>query len=251
MLEPALRGYFPASEESTISDLQIEGFRPTNPSITDLLVPILIPIVPPEVTSSERQLVLRATMEENVTTSSGSPHTPIKATTAGGILPPLPPSPIRTTVVSTPSTSGSDPIPLSASTTVLFTWSVMGPPFSYGMPDFDTKSVITYSTLHTMGLGEGISNAPGQGSIVGTIVPFNDIPYGGDHIPPLSPSLVGAFQQLIGPNSNYRLFGGCSSGPSSYTTLVGSMGFSLFGAFGNNDFSLISFSTGGNHDFGQ
>jgi hypothetical protein len=56
--EPAPRGDFLAPEESIISDLETEGFRPTNPLITDLSAPILIQIVPPEVTSSEHQLVL-------------------------------------------------------------------------------------------------------------------------------------------------------------------------------------------------
>jgi hypothetical protein len=105
------------------------------------------------------------------------------------------------------------------------------------MPDFDSNSVLTYSTLQTMGLGAGSSNSPMQGSTGGTSVPFNAIPYGGGHIPPSSPSLGGAFQQPIGPNANYNLFGAGSLGPLSYTTSVGSMSFSLFDAFGNNNFS--------------
>jgi hypothetical protein len=55
--EPALREDFPAPEESIISDLETEGFRPTNPPITDLSTPLLIQIVPPEVTSPERQFI--------------------------------------------------------------------------------------------------------------------------------------------------------------------------------------------------
>jgi hypothetical protein len=190
-------------------------------------------------------------MEENVATSSGSPRTPVTTTTGGGIVPPPPPSPVRTTVVPTPTTSGSGLIPLTASTTVSFTQNMTGAPFSYGMPDFDTNSVLTYSTLQTMGLGAGSSNAPLQGSAIGTTAPFNAIPYGGGHIPPPSPSLGGAFQQPIGPNANYSLFSGGSLGPSSYTTSVGSMSFSLFGAFGNNTFSSTAFPTGGNPSFGQ
>jgi hypothetical protein len=108
---------------------------------------ILIQIVPPKVTSSEVHLVLREEMEANATNSSGSPCTPFTASTTGGILPPLPPSPIKTTVVSTPSTSRSGLIPLIASTTIPFTQSVTGSPFSYGMHDFDTNLVLTYSTL--------------------------------------------------------------------------------------------------------
>jgi hypothetical protein len=133
-------------------------------------------------------------MEENVATSSGSPRTPITTTTGGGILPPPPPSPVRTSVVPTPTTSGSGLIPLTTSTTVLFTQNATGTPFSYGMPNFDTNSVLTYSTLQTMGLGAGSSNAPLQGSTMGTTAPFNAIPYGGGHIPPPSPSLGDAFQ---------------------------------------------------------
>jgi hypothetical protein len=246
-----MRGDYSTLEEPTISDLEAEALRPANPLITDLSVPILIQVVPPEVTPSECQLVLQATMEANVATSSGSPHTPVTTTTSGGILPPLPPSPVRTTVVSTPSTSGSGLIPLSASTTAPFTQSATGPPFSYGMPDFDSNLVLTYSTLQTMGLGVGSSNAPMQGSTGGTSVPFNAIPYGGGHIPPPSPSLGGAFQQPIGPNANYSLFGGGSLGPSSYTMSVGSMSFSLFDAFGNNAFSSAVVSAGGNPSFGQ
>jgi hypothetical protein len=102
-----------------------------------------------------------------------------------------------------------------------------------------------------MGLGVGSSNAPVQGSTGGTSVPFNAIPYGGGHIPPPSPSLGGAFQQPIGPNANYNLFGAGSLGPSSYTTPVGSMSFSLFDAFGNNAFSSAVVSAGGNPGFGQ
>jgi hypothetical protein len=71
-----------------------------------------------------------------------------------------------------------------------------------------------------MGMGEGRSNSPLHGSTAGTTVPFNVIPYSGGHIPPLSPSLDGSFQQMIGLNSNYILFGGGSLGPLSYTTFV-------------------------------
>jgi hypothetical protein len=116
------------------------------------------------------------------------------ANIVGGILPPLPPLLVSTTIILIPSTLGNGLIPLSASTTVLFTQSATGPPFSYGMPNFDTKSVLTYSTLQSMGLGAGSSNAPVQGTTMGTTVPFNAIPYSGGHIPPPSPSLSGDFQ---------------------------------------------------------
>jgi len=86
---------------------------------------------------------------------------------------------------------------------------------------------------------------------MGTIVPFNYIPYSGSHIPPPSPSLGGSFQHSIGSNTNYSFFSGGSLGPSSYMMLVGSMPLSLFGAFENNDFSLYAFSIMGNPSFGQ
>jgi hypothetical protein len=50
---------------------------------------------------------------------------------------------------------------------------------------------------------------------------------------------------------NYNLSGASSLGPSSYTMLVGSMSFSLFDVFGNNAFSLVVVSVGGNSGFGQ
>ena len=79
-------------KESTVSSLGVEALRPTNPLITDLSMLILVQFVPPKVTTSESQLVLQETMEENVVTLFGSPHTLISATTMGGMLPPNPPS---------------------------------------------------------------------------------------------------------------------------------------------------------------
>jgi hypothetical protein len=74
--EPSLRGEHSNPEEPTISDLGVEALGHFNPPITDLSVPLLIQVVPPRVTHHERQIVLQAVMEENVATSSGSPHTP-------------------------------------------------------------------------------------------------------------------------------------------------------------------------------
>jgi hypothetical protein len=51
--ETTPRGDFLALEESTISNLETEGFMPANPLITDLLVSIFIQIVPLKVTSSD------------------------------------------------------------------------------------------------------------------------------------------------------------------------------------------------------
>jgi hypothetical protein len=124
-------------------------------------------------------------------------------------------------MVSTTSTSGSGLIPSMAVITAPFTQSATGPPFSYKMPGFDTNSVLSYSTLQTMGLGAGSSNAPLQGSMGGTSAPYNAFPYGGGHIPPSSPSLGGAPQQPVWPNMNYSLFGAGSQGLSSNTTLGG------------------------------
>jgi hypothetical protein len=86
-------------------------------------------------------------MEGNVVTSSGSPRTLVTTTTTGGILHPLPPSLVKTTTVLTHSTSGSDLIPLMTSTIVLFNHNETSDPFSYGMPNFDTNTILSYSTL--------------------------------------------------------------------------------------------------------
>jgi len=91
-----------------------------------------------------------------------------------------------------------------------------------------------------MGLGEGISNAPMQGSTRGTPVSFNSILYDWGHIPPPSPYLGTSFQQPSRPSSNYNLFGVGGSGPLSYTTLVVSISFSLFNMFDNNAFSSVA-----------
>jgi hypothetical protein len=127
----------------------------------------------------------------------------------------------------------------------------MSPSFSYGMLEFDTNSILTYSTLKTMGLGEGISNSPLKGSIGDTLASDNAIPYGGGHIPPFSPLIDGSFQPSFNLNMNYNLFGVGNLGPCSYTTPVGSMSFSLFSAFGNNYFLSVVISVGGNPGFGQ
>jgi hypothetical protein len=190
-------------------------------------------------------------MKSNDATSSGSPHTPSMTATIGGIPPPNSPSSVWNTIVSTTSTSGSGPIPSATTTTYLFTQSVTGPLFSYGMPNFDTNFVLTYSTLQTMGLGEGSSNAPLQGSMGGTSISYNAIHYSGGHMPPSSPSLGGAFQPPVRPNMNYNLFRVGSLGLSSYTMPTGSMEFSLLGVFGNNAFSSVVISIRGNPGFGQ
>jgi hypothetical protein len=90
--KPAPIGEYSNLEEPTIFDLGLEALRPANTLITDLSAPILVLVVPPRVTPCECQIVLQATMEANVATSSGSPHTPSVAATTGGIPPPNPPS---------------------------------------------------------------------------------------------------------------------------------------------------------------
>jgi hypothetical protein len=111
--------------------------------------------------------------------------------------------------------------------------------------------VFSYSTLQTLVLGEGSSNAPLQGSMWGTSTLHNTFHYGGGHIPPSSPSLVSAPQHSIGPNINYSSSGEGSQGLPSYIKLVGSTTFSLFSLFGNNAFSSTSILTGGNPSYGQ
>jgi hypothetical protein len=142
-------------------------------------------------------------------------------------------------------------IPSMVMITSPFTQSVTSPPFSNGMPGFDTNSVLSYSILQTLGLGEGLSNTPLQGSMGGTSSPYNAFNYGGGHIPPLSPSLDGAHQHSIGMNVNYSSFGAGSQGIPSYNMLVGSKPFSLFNTFGNNTFSSVIFLVMGNLGYGQ
>jgi hypothetical protein len=103
------------------------------------------------------------------------------------------------------------------------------------MPGFGTSTVLSYSTLQTLGLGAGSSNA----------TPYNTFPYGGGHIPPLSPSLDGDHQHSTWPNTNYSLFGAGSQGLPSYNIPFGSTSFSLFDTFGNDAFLSATVSTEG------
>jgi hypothetical protein len=141
-------------------------------------------------------------------------------------------------MVSTAYTSGSSPIPSMASDhcTVHI--------------ECDGSFIFTYYSLQTMGLGAGSSNSPFQGSMGGTSTPYNAFPYDKSHIPPSSPSLGGSPQQPVEPNMNYSLLRAGSLGPYSYTTLVGSMSFSLFDAFGNNSFSSTTIPARGKLGFG-
>jgi hypothetical protein len=92
-------------------------------------------------------------------------------------------------MVSTASTSGNGLIPSMVAITVSFTQNVTGPSFSYRMPGFSTSTVLSSSTLQTLGRGAGSSNAPLKGYMGGTSTPFIAFPYGKDHIPPSFPSL--------------------------------------------------------------
>jgi hypothetical protein len=166
------------------------------------------------VTPSERQLVLQATMEVNVSTSSRSPHTHVTIATSGGILPPLPPFLVRTidylnfrqwfdTVIGVDHyflhLEGDEPSFLIWDAQILF----------------KLNYYLLYLTDHRFG-GRDLKHSH-QASIKGGSVPFNAIPYGGDHIPPLSPFLGGDFQFPVGPITNYILYGGGSLGPLYYT----------------------------------
>jgi len=126
-------------------------------------------------------------------TLSGSPYNPIIVVAGGGVVCPPPHLCIKTSAVQKPTTLGSVSIPSMTLTTVPSIQNTFRAPFSYVMPVFYYNSVLTYSTLQTIGLESRRSNAPLQGSIAGTIAPFNTILYGGGHIPPLSPFLRGMF----------------------------------------------------------
>jgi hypothetical protein len=133
-------------------------------------------------------------METIDVTSFVNSSIPTTVATIGESSPNLPSS-VRATMVSATTTSHSGPTPSMAAPTTPFTTSATGPPFSYDMPSLGTSPALTYSTLHTLGLGAGSSNASLQGQLGGTLVPFNAFPYTGGHIPPSSPSLGGPHQR--------------------------------------------------------
>jgi hypothetical protein len=110
-------------------------------------------------------------------------------------------------MVSTTSTSHSSLILSLVLATTPFTPSVIGPPFSYGMPGSGTSLVLSYSTSQTSSLGVGSSNTPLQVYMGGTPAPFNTFPYGGGHIPPSSPFLGGTHQQSVGGPAHHSLLG--------------------------------------------
>jgi hypothetical protein len=140
-------------------------------------------------------------MEATIATSYRSPHTPISVVAGGGFMPPPPHPPIRTTNVQTPTTLGSGTVPSMTMTIVPSIQNVSGTPFVYGMLGFDSISTLKYLTLHIVGMGEGSSSDPLQGSFTGTTTSFNFIPYSGGHIPRPSTFVRGDFQQPFGINT--------------------------------------------------
>jgi hypothetical protein len=211
----------------------------------------------PEITPDQPMLkelstpLKRTIMEENIVSSSRNPDIPSTVVITRGVPPRTPPSPVQATMVLTASTLSNGSIPYLVKTTAPFTQSAIGPLFSYRMPNLGTSPVLSYSTLQTLGLGAGISNAPPQGPIGGTSAHFNAFPYGGGHIPPSSHSLSGTHKKSLGPNTHHSSIGVGSQGPPSHNMLVGSTPFSWFGAFCNNTFSSTYFPTGGNPSYGQ
>jgi hypothetical protein len=135
--------------------------------------------------------------------------------------------------------------------TTTFTPSATGPSFSYGMPSSGRSPTLTYSTLQTLGMGVGSSNAPLQGQLGGTHVPFNAFPYARGHIPPLSPLLGGLHQQSVGKPTRTSLFGAGSQGTPVHNMSVGLTPFFWNRIFGNNTFSSVAFPCRGNPIFGQ
>jgi hypothetical protein len=136
--DPIPRGDTFSPEVTRISDLEAEGFiRPWNPLITDLSMPVLVQIVPPEVTSPDHRLIRRLAMEENDVTSTGSPHTPTSVVGGEVVFPPLPPSPSRNASHQMATTSVSGEVPIMTTTIVhsMVTQNLFVGSFSYGMSD--------------------------------------------------------------------------------------------------------------------
>jgi hypothetical protein len=119
------------------------------------------------------------------------------------------------------------------------------------MPSSGTSPALTHSTLQTLGLGAGSSNAPLQGQLGGTSIPFNTFPYTRGHISPSSPSLGGLHQQSTGQPAQTSLFGARSQGTLAHTMPIVSSLFSWNGMFGNNTFTSTAFPSRGTPIFGQ
>jgi hypothetical protein len=166
-------------EESTANIGSVE--TPTTDTCPSIIVPIQF---------YEHLLVPHIVMEPNTVTSSGNSSIPTTVATTREASPNFLSS-VWATMVLTATTLHSGPTPSIAATTSPFTPSATGSPFSYGLPSSGTSPALTHSTLQTLGLGAGSSNAPLQGQPGGNPIPFNAFPYTGGHISPSSPSLGG------------------------------------------------------------
>jgi hypothetical protein len=245
------QGSFEATGLQTIEPEQLPKESTTNIGTvetpnTDTWLQVIVPIQFYKCLS-----VPHTAMATNVVTSSGNPSIPITVVTTGEASPNLPLSVVWATMVSAATTSHSGPTPSIAVATPPFTPSATGPPFSYGMPSSGTSPALTHSTLQTLGLGAGSSNAPLQGQLGGILVPFNAFPYAGGHISPSSPPLGGLHQQSVGQPTHTSFFGAGSQGTPAQTQPVGSSPFVWNGTFGNNTFASTAFPSGGTPIFGQ
>jgi hypothetical protein len=143
---------------------------------------------------------------------SGNSSIPTTVVTTGETSPNLPLSMVWATMVLAATMLHSGLTPSITAATPPYTPSATSPPFSYGMPSSGTSPALTSSTLQTLGLGEGSSNAPLQGQLGGIPIPFNDFSYAGGHIPPLSHSLSGLHQQSVGQPAHTSPLGAGSQG---------------------------------------
>jgi hypothetical protein len=200
------------------------------------------------VESYERLLSPDPVMEQII--STGTSSIPITVVTTGEASPNLP-SVVRSTMAPATTTSQSGPTPSIAAATNPFTSSATGAPFSYGMPSSGTSPVLTTSSLQTLGLGAGSSNAPLPGQLGSIPVPFNVFPHAGGHIPPSFPSLGGPHQQTAGQPSHTSSLGAASQGQPAQTLPVGPSPFSWNGAGGTNTLAPSAFPSGGTPIFGQ
>jgi hypothetical protein len=244
------QGSFEATELQTIEPEQLSEESITNIGLVETPTIDTWPSVIIPIQFYERLSVPHAVMEPNVVTSSRNSSIPTTVATTGEASPNLPSS-VQATTVSAATTSHSGSIPSIVAATNPCTPSASGSPFSYDMPSSGTSPALTHSTLQTLGLGAGSSNAPLQGQIGGIPVPFTAFPYARGHISPSSPSLGGLHQQSTRQPAHMSLFGAGSQGTPVQTLPVGSSPFVWNGTFGNNTFTSIAFPSGGTPIFGQ
>jgi hypothetical protein len=245
------RGSFEATRFQTIEPEKILEESTANvgsieTSGIDIWLDIIVPIQFYECLSAPNLV-----MEPNTVTSTGISSIPIIVATTGEASPNLPLSTVWATMVSAATMSHSGPTPSITTATPPYTPSVTGPSFSYGMPSSGTSPALTSSTLPTLRLGTGSSNASLQGQIGGIPIPFNAFPYVGGHIPPSSPLLGGLPQQSVGSPTHTSPFGVGSQGTPAQTLLVGSSLFVWNEMFGSNTFASAAFPSGGTPVFGQ